>query len=41
MFSKPIPTDSSCYNKSEKVSFDLSTMYRIVVIEENVKGANF
>ena len=40
MLSK-IYTDSSCYNDSEKVKFDLSTMYRFVVIEEKVKGQIF
>ena len=37
MLSITIPTDSSCYNNSDKVSFDLSTTYRFVVIEEKVK----
>ena len=41
MLSKTIPTDSSCYNDSEKVSFGLSTMYRFVVIKEMVRGQFF
>ena len=41
MLSKTIPTDSSCYNDSEKVQFDLSSRYRFVVIEEKVKGQVF
>ena len=41
MLSKTIPTDSSCYNDSEKVYFALSTTYRFVVIEEKVKGHFF
>ena len=40
MLSKPIPTDFSYYNDSEKVYFDLSTTYRFVVIEEKVRGQN-
>ena len=41
MLSRTIPTDSSCYNDSEKVQFDLSTTYRFVVIEGKVKGQFF
>ena len=41
MLSRPIPTDFSCYNDSEKVYFDLSTTYRFVVIKEKVKGQIF
>ena len=41
MLSRTIPTDSSCYNDSEKVYFDLSTTYRFVVIEEKVRGQFF
>ena len=41
MLSRTTPTDSSCYNDSEKVKFDLSTTHRFVVIEEKVKGQNF
>ena len=36
-----IPTDSSCYNDSQKVQFDLSTTYRFIVIEEKVRGQIF
>ena len=38
---KAIPTDSSCYNDSEKVKFDLSTTYHFAVIEEKIKGHSF
>ena len=42
MLSKTIPTDSSYNNNdSEKVYFDLSMTYRVVVIEEKVRGQNF
>ena len=41
MLSITIPADSSCYNDSEKVWFDLPTTYRVVVIEEMVKGQIF
>ena len=38
MLSKTIPTDSSCYNDSQNVQFDLSTRYRFIVIIEMVRG---
>ena len=41
MLSRTIPTDSSCYNDSENVYFDISTTYRFVVIEEKVNGQIF
>ena len=41
MLSRTMPTDSSCYNDSEKVKFDLSTTYPFVVIEGKVKGQIF
>ena len=41
MLSRTIPTDSFCYNDSEKVQFVLFTTYSFVVIEEKVKGHIF
>ena len=41
MLSKTIPTDSSCYNDSEKVKFILSMVYHFVVIDKKGQRSIF